>query len=126
MKSLKFIFKLIVIAIAIYILYQLPIFTKYKGNFKASVLDKVDNVTTEYNRIKGKVVETKKKVNETKDAVVDISNKVKETTKAAGEALDTVNKTVDSLNKVLGGKEEEKTDASETTKKKETDEIKPD
>ena len=68
----KFLFKIVILIIAGYILWQIPAVQKYSNELKASIFEKVDNVTIEVDRVKGKVDETKKKVDVDDVADIDV------------------------------------------------------
>lgn len=101
MRTIKFLFKLAVIAIVVYFLAKLPIFEKYTNNFKASLFEKVDNVTNEYERVKSKAIETKKKVDETKETVKNIADTVEKTAETTKNAIDAVGKAAETVDKTF-------------------------
>lgn len=103
MKTIKFLFKLAVIAVVVYFLAKMPFFEKYTNNFKASLFEKVNNVTNEYERVKSKAIETKKKVDETKNAVKNIADTVEKTAETTKDALSAVSKAAETIDKTIEG-----------------------
>ncbi len=97
----KFLFKLALVVAAAYLLLQIPFFAKIRDNIKASVMEKVQNVTTEADRIKGKVDEAGKVIDDTKQKVTGIADQIKATGKNVEDTFTTINKTADALKNAI-------------------------
>lgn len=108
---IKALFKLLLLVVALYVLMQIPLVRQKAELLKAALLGKVDNVTTEYNRVKGEVdnlkasvtsvVEKGKQAKETLDevrkGVTEITEKAVQTGQALSEAAGTVEKVIDAI-----------------------------
>ena len=97
----KFLFKLALVVAVAYLLLQIPFFAKIRDNIKASVMEKVQNVTTEADRIKGKVDEAGKVIDDTKQKVTGIADQIKATGKNVEDTFTTINKTADALKNAI-------------------------
>ena len=97
----KFLFKLAVVAVGIFLLMQVPYFAKFRDELKASLLEKVTNVSTEIDRIQEKITGAEKVIDDTKQKVTDITEKVTETGKGISDAFTTIGKTADELQNVV-------------------------
>lgn len=100
----KFLFKLLLIAAAVYILIQVPFVRDQWEGLKASLFEKVGNVTTEVERVKGKVDEAKNTVNKIKEEVSnakerydELKTQVVETKEAFDDAVDKINQVRDTF-----------------------------
>ena len=103
----KFVGKLVILVVLVYLLIQIPFFGDYYNKFKTAFDQKIENVANEYNRIRGKVVEVKDKVDATTEKIGDIKDKVVETKDALEDTIDDVKKVTDVLDGVLNGDDEE-------------------
>lgn len=92
--------KIIIVILAIYILIQIPFIRNIYDNIKEDILDKRDNVTEEYDRVKDKVDDITDKAKEAKD-------KVDDTVDAVGDVVDTVSDTADKIGDLVGGDDDE-------------------
>ena len=113
---LKKLATLIVIIIGVYVALQIPSVDEFAKNLKASVLDKVGNVTEEYKNVKEKVEDISTKAKETKQKVDETVKTVNDTIDTVNGAVDSITETVDKVGSVLGTKDsEEEADAEEET-----------
>ena len=110
----KFLVKLALLVMGIYIFFQIPLFQSYGESIKNSFYEKVGNVIAEVDRIRGKVDDTKEKIDETKEAVVSATNKVKETKESVEGVLTKVNKAVDAVDSAFTDDQESDTSETET------------
>lgn len=99
----KFIVKLSVVVIGLYLLAQIPFIGAKFDAVKDSFYEKVGNVVTEYNRIRGKVEVVKEKVDETKETLSDIKDKIDSTTEAVEDAFTSINKAKEVVDKITDG-----------------------
>ena len=104
---------LIIIIVGVYVLLQIPSVDEFAKNLKASVLDKVGNVTEEYKNVKEKVEDVSAKAKETKEKVDETVKTVNDTIDTVNSAVDSITETVDKVGSVLGN-DEEKDDDKET------------
>jgi len=80
----------IIILVGCYILYQIPFIQNSADAIYNSFIEKRDNVTAEYERVKGKVDEATGKVIEVKEDVEDTVETVSNTVDAIGDATDKI------------------------------------
>jgi|GEM_PF-2734179 len=97
----KFLFKIAVVVAVAFLLFQIPFFAKIRDSIKASILEKVQNVTSEADRIQGKIDAAGKVIDDTKQKVTDIADQIKETGKTVENTFTTINKTADELKNVI-------------------------
>ena len=102
-KMYKFIVKLSAVVIGLYLLAQIPFIGEKFEAVKVSFYEKVGNVVTEYNRIRGKVDVAKEKVDETKETISDIKGKIDSTTEAVEDVLTSINKAKEVVDKITDG-----------------------
>jgi len=86
----KFLLKLALVIIGIYLLCQIPYFRAIGESVKNDFFEKVGNVVTEVDRVKGKVDETTTAVNEIKDKVNQTKETVNNALTKVGNAVNTV------------------------------------
>lgn len=101
---IKTLFKLFLIVIAAYILLQIPFIREQAENLKATIFEKATNVTTEVERVKGKVDEAKQTVEDIKEKVGtaqktynELKTQVIQTQKALNDAAGKINKALDAV-----------------------------
>ncbi|MFH1012147.1 MAG: hypothetical protein V1760_00140 [Candidatus Peregrinibacteria bacterium] len=98
---IKALFKLLLIIVALYLLMQIPFIRQHADSLKAAIFDKVGNVTEEYERVKGKVDETKDTVNELKDKAINFKEGVDEFTDQALQTGAALKESAEKLNKAI-------------------------
>ncbi len=103
----KFLVKLALLVIGIYILIQIPFVREKYEDIKASFNEKIENVGEEVTRVKGKIDTAKEKVDQTKETITNITDKVKDTAEAVEDAMTSINKAHDTVDKILTGEEGE-------------------
>ncbi|MBU0727051.1 hypothetical protein KKA95_00015 [Patescibacteria group bacterium] len=103
-------FKLVVVAIAIYLVLQIPAVKNWAGGIYQSVIEKKDNVVEEYDRVKEKVDNTVDKVEEVKEGVEGTIDTVNETVDKVGELSDKVGELFTGVESEEGAVQEECTD----------------
>lgn len=96
----KFLFKLLLLAAAGYVAVQVPFVRDQWEGLKASLFEKVNNVTTEVERVKGKVDEAKDTVNKIKEEVGNAKDRYDELKTQVVETTDAINSAVDKINQV--------------------------
>lgn len=109
----KFLGKLLLLLIGVYLLFQIPFYQDTAARIKAAFNEKVGNVITEIDRIRGKVDATKERVDQAKDAAIEFKDKVAETKEDIDKALNTVKKATDIVDSALEGIDELKGEDSE-------------
>lgn len=97
----KFLLKLAVVGIVVYGLVQIPFFNKYVQEMRASIMEKVQNVTNEADRIQGKIDGVKKTIDDTKEKVTGVADALKETGEKVEDTFTTINKTADALKEAI-------------------------
>ena len=107
---IKILFKLLLIIVAGYIAVQIPFVRDQVDGFKASLLEKWGNVTSEAERVKEQVDEARATVNEIREKVGnaqesynEFKTKVTQTTDAMSDAAAKLNSAVEAFS----GSEEE-------------------
>ena len=101
----KFLGKLALLIIGIYLLLHIPFFANSFQTVKNSFYEKVENVTAEIDRIKEKYNIFKEKVDKTKETVIDIKEKVTETGEAIEDAFTSINEAKEAVDSALGEEE---------------------
>ena len=99
----KFLVKLAILIIGIYVLIQIPFMREKFDEIRVAINEKIGNVTEEVTRVKGKVEEAKEKVDATKDTVIGITDKVKDTADAVEDAFTQINKAQDLVDAMKNG-----------------------
>jgi methyl-accepting chemotaxis protein len=99
----KFLVKLAILVLGIYLLLQIPFFQSYGKAIVDSFNQKVGNVTKEVNRVKGQVDQTKNKIDQTKQAVDSMAADIVNTGKNVEDKLTTAKKAIDSVSSALNG-----------------------
>jgi len=103
----KFLLKLAFVAIGFYLLLQMSFYQDLASRMRVAFDEKVQNVSEEITRIKGKIGLAKEKVDQTKETVTGIADKVKDTTEAVEGAWTSLNEAQDKVDKMLSGEEGE-------------------
>ena len=103
----KFVVKLAILVIGIYILIQIPFIREKIEGIKLSFDQKVENVENEVTRVKGEIDDVKEKIDQTKETITGITDKVKDTAEAVEGAMTTLNEAHDTVEKMLSGEEGE-------------------
>jgi uncharacterized coiled-coil DUF342 family protein len=107
---LKFFFKLTTLVVLAYLLMQIPAVSKLRDQIKADIMEKVNNVNAEVDRIKGKVEGVEQKAAEVKDRIDTVSNQVTDTVNNVKDAFNTVDNAVTDVKKALNGEGEKVTE----------------
>ena len=103
----KFLGKLALLLIGIYILFQVPFFAEGLETIKTSFHEKVENVSAEIDRIREKYNIFKEKVDKTKETVIDIKEKVTETKEDIEDVFTSIDKATEAVGSALDGEEGE-------------------
>ncbi len=98
---IKVLFKLLLIVVGLYLAVQVPFIRQQVDGFKASLLEKIGNVTTEYDRVKGQVGEAEKTVNKIKDEVGNATARFNELKTQVIQTKDALNEAAVKVNGVL-------------------------
>jgi biopolymer transport protein ExbB/TolQ len=97
----KFLLKLALVVMGLYLLSQIPAFQSYSKAIVDSFYQKAGNVAKEVDRVKDKVDDTKDKIDKAKAAVDNFAADIIQTKKNAEEGLTAVKKTIDSVSSAL-------------------------
>lgn len=98
---IKALFKLFLIIVVLYVLLQIPAVAQFADGLKASILEKIGNVTTEVDRVKEEVEDVKKTVNDIKEKAINFKEGVDEFTEKAVQTKEALEDAAGKLNKAM-------------------------
>lgn len=111
---MKFLFKLLLIGVAIYILMQVPFVREQVEGLKAALFEKAENVTEEVDRVKdqvdqvrGQVENIKEKIGNARDSYNELKGQVIQTKDALEGAANKLNKAMEAFSGEEDPSEEE-------------------
>jgi archaellum component FlaC len=99
----KFLFKLAVLAVGIFLLMQVPYFAHLREQIMADVFQKVDNVANEVNRVQDQVTGIKDKVTQAEEKVNAVTNQVTDTVNNVKSAFVSVDKAAADIKNAMNG-----------------------
>jgi len=106
----KFLFKLALLAVGIFLLMQVPYFAHLREQIMADIFQKVDNVANEVNRVQDKVTAIKEKVTQAEEKVNAVTNQVTETVNNVKGAFVSVDKAANEIKNAINGGGEKTTE----------------
>jgi uncharacterized protein YoxC len=100
---MKLIIKLALVIAGLYLLMQIPFFNQYIQKLKADIMEKVHNVTTEVDRVQGKITGIEQQAIEAKDKVNAVANDLGKTANNVKDAFVSVDKAAEDIKKAMNG-----------------------
>jgi len=106
----KLLFKLVLLAVGIFLLMQVPFFAKFRDQIKAEIGVKLNNLSAEVDRIQGKIEGAEKVIDDTKAKVNAVTNQVSDTVNNVKGAFVSVDKAAADIKNAINGEGEKTTE----------------